>query len=80
MTLLFIEVLFWLLRRVVLVRRFPKLVGRLNLNRSHLVLHLLDDIVSIQKVDGTDSWSVMTSLSVGGPVMRLAHIWLIKNA
>ena len=83
MTLLFIEVLFWLLCRVVLVSCFPKLVRRLNLDRGHLILHLLDNVISIQKVDGADSCSllrIMTSLSMGGSVMRLAHIWLIKNA
>lgn len=85
MALLFIKILFWirLLCRIILVCLFPKFIWRLNLNRCHLILHLLNNIISIQKVDGADSWSMlslMTCLSIGGSVMRLAHIWLIKNA
>lgn len=47
MTLLFIKVLFWLLSWVVLICRFPKLVRRLNLDRCHLIFHLLNNIISV---------------------------------
>ena len=81
MTLLFIKVLFWLLlRRIVVVCLFSKLVWCLNLNRRHLFLHLLYNIISIQKVDGTDTSILLSSLSIRGPMMRFTHIWLIDNA